>query len=90
MARDKVMPLPVREKLTKDQVRAMFPEATAFADAMRKEFGDGVRLVYAEENGRCIGTKLVSDPERTVKVSEMCLDSSSFVDVTQRRKSRAK
>jgi hypothetical protein len=90
MARDKVMPLPVREKLTKDQVRAMFPEVTAFADAMRKEFGDGVRLVYAEENGRCIGTKSVSDPERTVKVSEMCLDSSYFSDATERSKHHGK
>jgi len=63
----------------------LFPEVTAFADAMRKEFGNGVKLVYAEENGRCVGTKSVSDPERTVKLSEIELDCVPKVEHGRRK-----
>jgi len=70
----KVDPVPVDGPVTREQVRAMFPEVTAFADLIRKEFGNGVKMVYAEENGRCIGKRSVSDPENTVKVSEMEFD----------------
>lgn len=63
----------------------MFPEVTAIADAVRKEFGNGVKLVYAEENGRCVGTKSVSDPDRTVKVSEMELNFTPKVKHGRRK-----
>lgn len=36
-------------------MRRLFPDVTAFADKVRAEFGNGVKLVYAEENGRKIG-----------------------------------
>lgn len=83
-------PAPVEGKLTKERVRELFPEVTAFADAIRKEFGGGVRMVYAEENGRCIGAQSISDPDRVVKLSEMCIDSSYFADAAERRKHHGK
>lgn len=66
----------------------MFPEVTAFADAVRREFGAGVKLVYAEENGRCIGRKTVLGD--VVRVSDMCLDSEEFANATERSKQRGK
>jgi len=77
---------PVKVKCaSKEEFRSLFPEVTAFADAMRKEFGNGVKLVYAEENGRCVGTKSVSDPERTVKLSEIELDCVPKVEHGRRK-----
>ncbi|MBS0424597.1 MAG: hypothetical protein JSR71_09300 [Proteobacteria bacterium] len=71
---EKIDLVPVTGNVTKEQVRAMFPKVTEFADECRAVFGNGVKLVYAEENGRCIGKQSVSDPENTVKVSEMVFD----------------
>lgn len=70
------------------ETKAMFPEAFAFADLVRREFGAGVKLVYAEENGRCIGRKTVLGD--VVRVSDMCLDSAAFSDATERSKRRDK
>ena len=39
----------------RDDNRANFPNAAAVLDTFRKVFGDGVKLVYAEEGGREIG-----------------------------------
>ena len=61
--------------MDKDKVRRLFPHSVAFADECRAVFGDGVKLVYAKENGREIGKKSVHDPANVVKLSEMCLDS---------------
>jgi hypothetical protein len=36
--------------------RAAFPEAARFVDEMRAVFGLDVLLIYAEENGKTIGT----------------------------------
>ena len=61
--------------LKKEEFRALFPSVTEFADKCRAVFGDGVKLIYAEENGRCIGKRSVSDPENTVNVSEIEFDT---------------
>jgi hypothetical protein len=37
--------------------RANFPCTAQIVDAFRKEFGEGVQLMYAEENGKTIGKK---------------------------------
>lgn len=74
--------------MNKDDVRKHFPESVAFADLVRREFGAGVKLVYAEENGRCIGRKTVLGD--VVRVSDMCLDSAQFADATERSKQRGK
>ncbi|AEJ02188.1 hypothetical protein Nit79A3_2416 [Nitrosomonas sp. Is79A3] len=71
------------------EVRRLFPSVIAFADHCRAVFGDGVKLVYAKENGREIGKASVIDPERLVKASEMCIDSAAFC-VDDKDKRRAK
>jgi len=77
---------PVKVKCgSKEEFRAMFPEVAVFADAIRAEFGSGVKLVYAEESGRCVGTKSVCDPERTVNLSEMVLDSRPYAEIVAER-----
>lgn len=83
---EKIDPVPIVGNVTREQVREMFPEVTAFADAIRVEFGDGVKLVYAEENGRCIGERSVTDPERTVKLSEIELDPRPRAEIATGRK----
>ena len=64
--------------MDKREVRRLFPSVIAFADACRAEFGDGVKLVYAKENGREIGKASVIDPERVIKASKMRIDSDAF------------
>lgn len=41
--------------------RAEFPLSAESADLFRDLFGDGVRLVYAEENGKTIGRQYNED-----------------------------
>ena len=76
--------------MDKREVRRLFPSVIAFADACRAEFGDGVKLVYARENGREIGKASVINPENVVKASEMCIDSDAFCVADKKDKSRAK
>ena len=45
--------------MSKDQNRADFPVAAAMIDQFREVFGPGVKLLWAEENGKSIGRKLV-------------------------------
>lgn len=45
------------EEDKKELFRAEFPESAAAADLFRELFGPGVRLVYAEENGKTISKK---------------------------------
>lgn len=77
-------------KLTKEQFRAAFPKVTAFADQCRKVFGDGVRLVYAEENGRVVGRKTEVDSERVVRLSDMAINPGKYAALTERSKQRGK
>lgn len=46
--------------MNKEEVRKNFPECCSVADEFRKAFGNGVRLIYAKENGMEIG-KLSAD-----------------------------
>ena len=57
--------------MNKDEVRQLFPEVIKFADACRDVFGNGVKLVYASENGRVVGKQSDIDPDCVVKLSDM-------------------
>jgi len=35
--------------------RTEFPQVTAFADEFREKFGDGVRVIWAVEDGKYVG-----------------------------------
>ncbi len=48
---------------------------------MRDVFGPGVKLTYAEENGRKIGQRATVDPDRVVKLSEIVLDSRPMEEI---------
>lgn len=76
--------------MDKREVRRLFPSVIDFADDCRAEFGDGVKLVYAKENGREIGKASVIDPENVVRLSEMCIDSDTFCVDDNKDKRRAK
>jgi hypothetical protein len=39
----------------RDKNRADFPMAAMLLDELKKHFGEGVKLVYASENGKTIG-----------------------------------
>jgi hypothetical protein len=39
------------------QLRSEMPTVAAFVDQVRCVFGQGVRVVYAEENMRCVGKR---------------------------------
>ncbi len=43
--------------MDKDEVRRLFPQCIAFADECRSVFGDDIKLVYVEENGRSLGKR---------------------------------
>ena len=54
--------------MTREEIAAKFPEAVAFARAIREVFGDGVKLTYArnaagEELGR-----LIDAPQKMAKI----------------------
>ena len=76
--------------MKKDEVRRLFPKCVAFADHCRGVFGDGVRLIYAKENGREIGKQTVICSERAVRLSDICIDSQPFSETVERRKKRGK
>lgn len=59
--------------MDKHEVRKLFPECVAFADACRDVFGNGVKLVYACENGRVIGKKPEIEADRVEKLSDMVI-----------------
>ena len=56
-------------KLSKHEVRSKFPECIRFADAVRNVFGNGVKLVYAKENGEELG-QLQDQDRPCVRLSE--------------------
>lgn len=45
-------------KQTKEYMAENFPRVVEFARLVREVFGDGVRLVGAEENGKFVGKKI--------------------------------
>lgn len=87
---ERIDPVPVEGSVSREQVRALFPEVTAVAERVRAEFGNGVKLVYAEENGRCIGKRSVVDPDGVVKLSEMVLDSRPYAEILADREKKVK
>lgn len=71
--------------MDKDEVRRLFPSVVSFADEVRKAFGDGVRLVYAQEGGAEIGKRSEHDPDRVVKLSEMVIEKQKSDDSSKNR-----
>ena len=49
--------------------RSAFPATAAIVDMFRAEFGDGVKLVCAEEGGKKIG-KFPPEPKRFITVDQ--------------------
>jgi hypothetical protein len=58
-----------REGITKTYVREHFPVCTQAADQVRAVFGDGVKMVYAKENGEELG-KMQDQDRPCVRLSE--------------------
>ncbi len=52
----------------RDKNRADFPNAASILDEFKKHFGDGVKLVYANENGKEIGNKAAGETGRFLTV----------------------
>ena len=59
---------------SKQNNREAFPNAAAIVDIFRAAFGDGVKLVYAKENGREIGSN--AEPRG-------CLNSEQYLKLGQ-------
>ncbi|MBY0499311.1 MAG: hypothetical protein K2P74_06845 [Nitrosomonas sp.] len=68
--------------MDKDEVRRLFPECVGVADQFREVFGPGVKLTYAEEGGRSIGKRSVSDPDVTVGLKDILFGCSLADKVT--------
>ena len=51
------------KKITAEYVRENFPACVAFADECRAVFGDGVKMVYANEGGQVIGKQFAGDDD---------------------------
>lgn len=49
--------------------RSAFPATARIVDEFRAEFGDGVKLIHAEEGGKTIGRK-PPEPKRFVMVDQ--------------------
>ena len=63
--------------------RAEFPAAARILDEFRKEFGEGVKLIYASEAGREIGKKPAA-PKRFTTV-EQWLNGSRLISEAESR-----
>ena len=46
---------PIKNQSAAERNRSEFPNAAAIVDEFKKHFGDGVKLLYAAENGKSIG-----------------------------------
>lgn len=51
------------KKITAEYVRENFPACVEFADECREVFGDGVKMVYANEGGNVIGMQSIGGDE---------------------------
>jgi hypothetical protein len=54
----------------RDKNRADFPHAARLLDEYRKVFGEGVKLVYAKENGKQIGDAHSGESGRFLTVDQ--------------------
>lgn len=64
--------------------RAAFPATALILDEFRAAFGDGVKLIYAEEGGKTLGRKQ-AEPERFVTVDGWLRGSALVADELARR-----
>lgn len=76
---------PQKKEFAADDNRAAFPATALIVDEFREAFGDGVKLVYAEEGGKTIGRK-PAEPKRWV-TADGWLKGSALVaaDVARRK-----
>lgn len=51
----------MKNKISFEYVRENFPTCVEFADECRAVFGDGVKMVYASEDGQVIGNQFAGD-----------------------------
>ena len=54
------------EEEKRERFRAEFPLSAESADLFRELFGEGVKLVYAEEDGKTIGRKYDEDKHNQI------------------------
>ncbi len=52
----------------RDKNRADFPNAASVLDEFKKHFGEGLKLVYAAENGKTIGNPNAGETGRFLSV----------------------
>lgn len=64
--------------------RSSFPATALIVDEFRKVFGEGVKLVYAEESGKTIGRK-PAEPKRFMTADVWLKGSALVVDELARR-----
>lgn len=69
--------------MKKEDVRRAFPECCKVADAFRDAFGEGTKLVYAQENGKSIGRR--TDDSNSVNAKDV-VRADYFVSRTSKRK----
>lgn len=67
--------------------RAEFPATAQILDEFRKEFGDGVKLIYACEGGHEIGKKPAApkqfmDADQWLKCSKLIAESEARRDLS--------
>lgn len=60
---------PQKKEIAAADNRAAFPSTALIVDEFRTAFGDGVKLVYAEEGGKTIGRK-PPEPKRFMTVDD--------------------
>lgn len=77
------------KRITADYVRKNFPTCVAVADMVRSEFGDGVKMIYARENGKTIGKQTVTDGH-SVNLSDMVIEPSATEEDKSTRGKKSK
>lgn len=65
--------------MTAQTNRANFPFTAQIVDAFRKEFGEGIKLIYAEEGGKTIGKK-PPEPKFFLTASQWLIGSESIIN----------
>lgn len=75
--RDFEMPRPPDTAAKRDRLRADMPMAAAVVDEFRAVFGDGVRVLLAEEGGKVVKSKYwrPDDPRKQVTPSQFLATS---------------
>ena len=71
-------------KINAEYVARNFPECTKVASLIRNQFGDGVRMIWAKENGHELG-KQSSNGDRVQRVSDIDLAPIMTADQLRKR-----